>query len=387
MNRLAAAPGPTTAAVGVIGLGEIGQVHVAAVRKSAVARLAAVADPVAELVQPFAAEGLSAYADAFELITDPGVGTVLVCLQHDLHFPVALRALQAGKNVLVEKPLAIDPGQCQALIDAAQANGVKLGASHNQVFYAPHVEVKRLIDTGGIGRPVLIRLRLGMGALYRGWRGSPAQTGGGLLIEAGVHRVYLALHLFGPVRAVHAVLDVPRDQGEKFAVVTLQFESGALGVIEANYFGPPWTFDDEIEIVGTDAILRLAGAEALYNDFRTGPVLTMFRDHQWSEVPVPDDDWRTSVETSVIAYLDAVTAGREPPVTGTAGLETVRLIHQIYDSATILDAGDLPTRVGDSSLSGNLVKLSCFYRTAIICFDSPHASADVCRRQRRSLII
>ena len=110
MNRLAAAPGPTTAAVGVIGLGEIGQVHVAAVRKSAVARLAAVADPVAELVQPFAAEGLSAYADAFELITDPGVGTVLVCLQHDLHFPVALRALQAGKNVLVEKPLAIDPG-------------------------------------------------------------------------------------------------------------------------------------------------------------------------------------------------------------------------------------------------------------------------------------
>jgi len=215
MDPVAAALGPTTAAVGVIGLGEIGQVHVAAVRKSPVARLAAVADTDADLVQPFAAEGLSAYADAFELIADPSVGTVSVCLPHDLHFPVALRALQAGKNVLVEKPLAIDPGECQALIDAAQANGVKLGASHNQVFYAPHVEVKRLIDTGGIGRPVLIRLRLGMGALYRGWRSSPAQTGGGLLIEAGVHRVYLALHLFGPVRGVHAVLDVPRDQGRE----------------------------------------------------------------------------------------------------------------------------------------------------------------------------
>jgi predicted dehydrogenase len=72
--------------------------------------VAAMADTAAELLQPFAAEGLPAYADAAELIADPSVGTVSVCLPHDLHFPVALRALQAGKNVLVEKPLAIDPG-------------------------------------------------------------------------------------------------------------------------------------------------------------------------------------------------------------------------------------------------------------------------------------
>jgi len=147
------------------------------------------------------------------------------------------------------------------------------------------------------------------------------------------------LHLFGPVHGVHAVLDVPRDQGEKFAVATLQFQSGALGVIEANYFGPPWTFDDEIEIVGTNAILRLAGSESLHGGYRGGSALIMFRDGQWSEVAVPDDDWRSSVEASVIAYLDAVTAGREPPVTGADGLETVRLIHRIYDSALILDAG------------------------------------------------
>jgi predicted dehydrogenase len=335
-------PRPDAAAVGVIGLGEIGQVHVAAVRASPAARLAAVADTAAGLLRPFAAEGLPAYADAYELIADPGVGTVSVCLPHDLHFPVALRALESGKNVLAEKPLAIDPGQCQQLIDAAHASGVKLGASHNQIFYAPHAEVKRLIGTGAIGRPVLIRLRLGMGPLYGGWRDSPARTGGGLLIEAGVHRIYLALHLFGPVRDVHAVLDVPREQGEKFAVATLRFESGALGVIEANYFGPPGTFDDEVEIIGTGATLRLAGAESLYAGYRGGPALTMFRDGQWSEVPVRDDDWQSSVRASVTAYLDAVTSGREPPVTGADGLETVRLIHRIYDTAAILDAGTSP---------------------------------------------
>jgi UDP-N-acetylglucosamine 3-dehydrogenase len=327
--------GHAAGGVGLIGLGEIGQVHAAAIRRSPAARLAAVADTAAELLQPFAAEGLPAYQDADELIADRHVGTVSVCLPHHLHFPVALRALRAGKNVLVEKPLAMGPGQCQALIDAAQASGVKLGVSHNQVFYAPHAEAKQLIDSGAIGRPVLIRLRLGMGPVWGGWRDSPAQAGGGLLMDAGVHRIYLALHLFGPVRDVHAVLDVPGQQGETFAVATLRFQSGAFGILEANHDGPPGTFDDEIEIVGSDAILRLAGIESLSVGYRDGPALTMFRDRRWSEVPVPGDDWDSSVHASVIAYLDAVTAGREPPVTGADALEAIQLIHQIYDKATI----------------------------------------------------
>jgi len=62
----------------------------------------------------------------------------------------------------------------------------------------------------------------------------------------------------------------------------------------------------------------------------------MFRNRQWSEVPVPEDDWQTSVQASVAAYLDAVVAGQEPPVPGTIALETMRLLHRIYDSATIL---------------------------------------------------
>ena len=158
--------------------------------------------------------------------------------------------------------------------------------SHNQVFYAAHAEAKRLIDTGAIGRPVLIRLRLGMGPLFGDWRDSPDLAGGGLLADAGVHRLYLALHLFGPVREVRAVLDVPREQGETFAVVVLVFESGALGLIEANQHGPPGTFDDEIEITGSDATLRLAGLESLFFGYRGGPALSMFRDRQWQEVPV-----------------------------------------------------------------------------------------------------
>jgi len=327
--------------VGVIGLGEIGQVHVAGVRRARAARLVAVADAESALLRPFEAVGVPAYRDAGELIADTRVGTVSVCLPHHLHFPVALQAILAGKNVLVEKPLAIGLAECQELVDAAAAAGVALGVSHNQVFYGPHAEAKRLIDTDGIGRPVLIRLRLGMGPTWGGWRASPALAGGGLLMDAGIHRLYLALYFFGPVRRVHAVVDAPRRQGEAFAVAILEFQSGALGIIEANHHGPPGTFDDEIEITGSDATLRLAGIESLSVGYRTGPALTMFRDRQWSEVPVPEDDWETSVHASVAAYLDAVIANKEPPVTGAAALETMRLLHQIYDSAVVLsDVGD-----------------------------------------------
>jgi len=175
-----------------------------------------------------------------------------------------------------------------------------------------------------------------MGPAWGGWRDSPALAGGGLLADAGVHRLYLAPYFFGPVREVRAVLDAPRQQGETFAVVILVFRSGALGLIEANHHGPPGTFDDEIEITGSDATLRLAGLESLFTGYRSGPALSMFRDRQWREVPVRPDDWTASVQASVMAYLDAVTAGREPPVTGAAALETISLLQRIYDTAAVL---------------------------------------------------
>jgi len=332
VGGVAADPG----AVGLIGLGEIGQVHAAAIARSDTARLEAVADAAPELLTPFQARGVRAYPEAGELIADTQVGTVCVCLPHHLHFSIALAAIRAGKNVLVEKPMVTDPSEGQQLVDAAAASGVALGASHNQVFYAAHAEAKRLIDTGVIGRPVLIRLRLGEGPAFGGWRGSPDLAGGGVLADAGVHRLYLALHFFGPVRGVRALMDAPRQQGETFAVVVLEFTSGARGIIEANDHGPPGTFDDEIEIIGTDATLRLAGLESLFVGYRSGPALSMFRDRRWREVPVQPDDWTASVLASVTAYLDAVTAGREPPVTGATALETVRLLQRIYDTATVL---------------------------------------------------
>jgi predicted dehydrogenase len=89
------------------------------------------------------------------------------------------------------------------------------------------------------------------------------------------------------------------------------------------------------------ASLRLAGLESLSVGYRSGPALSMFRDRQWREVPVPPDDWSATVQASVTAYLDAVSAGREPPVTGATALESVSLLERIYDTATVLPSPGL----------------------------------------------
>jgi predicted dehydrogenase len=70
----------------------------------------------------------------------------------------------------------------------------------------------------------------------------------------------------------------------------------------------------------------------------------VFRHRRWREVPVRPDDWQTSVQASVAAYLDAVTAGQQPPVTGTSALDTMRLLDHIYRTAVVLRGGDSPGR-------------------------------------------
>jgi predicted dehydrogenase len=322
--------------VGLIGLGEVGEVHAEAIRDSPVAYLAAVADLDESLVGRYSNDGTRGYAGADELIADPAVRTVSICLPHHLHYQVAKAAIAAGKNVLLEKPLTISLGEGEELVALAKTAGVVLGVSHNQIFFPAHLRARGMLEAGSLGRPVFIRLRLASGPPWGGWRSSTASTGGGFLIDAGIHRLYMATFFFGPVTACHAVMDAPRESGETLAVITLRFASGAWGVIEANQHGPEGMFEDEIEIIGSEAALRLPGVESKYGHRDN---LLEFRANEWRGVPVDPDDWAATVRKSVSAYLDAVHAGREPAVDGEQALETMRLLYRVYESAVLLGEG------------------------------------------------
>ena len=172
-------------------------------------------------------------------------------------------------------------------------------------------------------------MRLGIGGKFTGWRADPASTGGGLLFDAGVHRFYMARALCGEVREIAAMADAPRERGEDLAVVLLRFESGALGVIEANYHCPPGAFDDAIEICASAGMLYLSGCEADFEGFRTGPALRRY-DGAWHEEHVAPGGWEESVHASVQAFARALVQGAPPPVDGREGRAVVELIERVY---------------------------------------------------------
>lgn len=316
--------------VALCGLGEIGQVHLKAIRESE-AELVAVLELDAGLAVESVGDDVPVYSEVSELIEGSAPDVIDICLPHHLHVPIAVAALEGGCDVLLEKPIAIDPAGADEIARVAAETGRRVGVSHNQVFFGPHRRLRQMIDAGELGEIRAIYERLWMGGKYGGWREDASQVGGGLLMDAGVHRVYMAEYLGGPVRAVSAVMDNPRS--EDAFVITLEYESGAIGVIQAGYHGPEGVFDDRIEIQASAAMVEILGCEAFFEGDREGEVRLRHRlDGEWAEDPVTGD-WDESVIASVQATLGDFAAGRDPEVGLAAGRSAVAVVEAAYRSA------------------------------------------------------
>ena len=202
--------------------------------------------------------GRKSYTDYKNLFADDSVDIVDICVPNYLHAEIAVAAAEAGKHVLVEKPMATTVKQCDEMIRAAQMNHVKLMVDHNQVFYPPHKEHRRLIQNE-IGRPILLTTRIGVGFggeptkprpdRPQNWRADPKKSGGGFLMEAGVHGIYLSRYLMGEVRKVYCVASKTSEKqtSEDVALVLMEFANGCHGTLVGNTGGPFPLWDDRTE--------------------------------------------------------------------------------------------------------------------------------------------
>jgi UDP-N-acetylglucosamine 3-dehydrogenase len=188
-----------------------------------------------------------------------------------------------------------------------------------------------MLAGGELGELRSLYERLWMGGKYGGWREDTAQVGGGLLMDAGVHRVYMAAELGGPVKAVTATMDRPR--AEDSFTIALEFESGATGVIQGSYHGPDGVFDDRIEVQGTAGMAEVLGCEAFFEGDLTGDTQLRTRiEGRWLDDPV-SDSWDDSVRRSVSEILASFSAGEDPEVSLAEATRTVALIETAYRSA------------------------------------------------------
>lgn len=323
--------------VGVIGLGEVGRHQVNGVVAAEGARLAAVADFDTGLVETTtAATGASGFDSADALIDGADVDAIIVCVPHKFHHDLCARALARGRHVLVEKPATVTVAEADALVALAAARGVLFGASHNQLFYPPHVWLRRAVAEGRLPRPTLLRLRVSIGGKLGGWRADPVLTGGGLLFDAGFHRIYVARSIMGEVSAVTASLDTPdpRGVGENTGIVVLEFRDGGRAVIEAGYFAPKGVFDDTVEAVTADALVRIPGLEAHFEKFTNEPELLLFRDGRWTVEAVETVGWPETIARSVANFVDAVRGRAALAADGVEARRIVEIAEAIYRSST-----------------------------------------------------
>ena len=340
---------------GIVGAGWMGHEHAQAWRSNSPrGEIAAVADAsparAQHLADRFADGRARTYPNLDALLADPAVGAVDVCLPHHLHTDAILAAARAGKAILCEKPLCTSLSDAAAIGAVLRETGVPFMAAHNQLFQPSLVEARRLLATGVLGRPYVVRsieavqnrgfrtgqvpVQLAEGESSWAWRADPARMGGGEVLDTGWHATYRLLALAGDDRPVEVAAMMGRFfvqelPAEDTGLLLVRFASGAIGEIVTSWAFAPvgaWHF----EVAGEHG--SLAGS-------RTRLVHQL---HGWSDPAEYPNEPVHTFTSEVAHFLDVVQNGAAGEATFTHAARVLQLITAAYRSAAEHRAVALP---------------------------------------------
>ncbi|MDR2094898.1 MAG: Gfo/Idh/MocA family oxidoreductase [Treponema sp.] len=185
--------------------------------------------------QQFARDkGLRVYASLEELLADPKVDIVLVAVPNDMHKSLVIKALEAGKNVVCEKPVALNSGEFQEMIDASKKAGKVFAVHQNRRWDEDFLTAKKIYDEKLLGEVFRIESRVhGSRGIPGDWRGMP-EHGGGMLLDWGVHLLDQALLMIpGKVKKIYAgFTNITNELVEDGFTVELTFDNGLVFIVE-----------------------------------------------------------------------------------------------------------------------------------------------------------
>ena len=257
--------------VGVVGCGLMGRRRALYARSSGDS-IALVADLDGRRAEALAAEvGGRAVDDWSTAATSEEVEAVVVATFSAAAYHVAAAALDAGKHVFCEKPLGVDAGEARELVDAAHASGTVLETGFTLRHHPAIERAHELVTEGVLGTPLWLRAAYGHGgrAGYADeWRARRELSGGGELLDQGVHLVDLSRWFLGPVAQVAGVVgtfawDVPVEDN---AFAILRHGSGAVSALHASW--TQWRNLFRIELHGTAGYVVVEGLGGSYGDER-----------------------------------------------------------------------------------------------------------------------
>ena len=321
--------------VGLVGCGGIAKRHVSWFLERPECEITAVCDTSEEAMarcvdqirgmRPDArVERFAGYPD---LLARPDLDGVAILLPHFLHHPVAKDAMEAGKHVLVEKPMVVRVEHAQDLVDTARRTGKLLGIAYQRSYLPEYLLVRKMVQTGDLGTVRFITVHLEQawfaGRMAKGqkddWRTDPGQAGGGQLVDTGSHTVAALLYVtqLVPVEVFAYVDSCGLDVDVNTAMV-VRFADGAQASISIGGFGHKVT--ESLRVVGDKASARIF--------FRTVREQSLEIDGQ-----AVDAASMVRRSTPNANFVDAILGKASLGADGELGLRVAQLSEAAYESA------------------------------------------------------
>ncbi len=327
---------------GIIGCGTISSWHANSILKIEGARLTGVTDVSTESREAFARKfNTKAYDSLEDLLTDEDIDVVSICTPSGLHEALAVKAANAGKHIITEKPMSITLQEADNIIRACYENKVKMAVISQLRFTDACQKLRTAVSGGLLGKIVSGDIYM---KFYRSqeyydkgnWRGTWKMDGGGALMNQGIHGIDLLQYIMGPVKSVfaHSKTLARNIEVEDTAAALLEFESGALGVIQGTTSIYPG-FPRRLEINGDKGTIVLEEDSIVSWDIMghdTDPMLTLERTKNGT-ASNPSDFGLEGHIRQISDMVDAIRNNRKPIVDQYEGRKPLEIIMAIYESS------------------------------------------------------
>ena len=332
--------------VGILGCGKIAQVrHIPEYAENPDVKLAAFYNPSRKRAEEQAEKyGGKVYDTAEELLADKSIDAVSICAANYAHAELTIKALEAGKHVLCEKPMATNLADCEAMVECAKRTGKFLMIGHNQRLAKAHVEAKRLIDQGLIGDIITFRTTFGHGgpetwAINPGknvWFFDKKKAAMGAMADLGVHKTDLIQFLTGQrvvrTTARLVTLDKRGEDGELIgvddnAVCIYEMSGGAFGTMTAS-----WTYygaeDNSTVLYGTKGIMRIYDdpAHSIVVKLADGEEQT----YDVEQIQTNDNQTKSGV---IDLWVECLKNNTPPEISGESALYAMRAVFASIESS------------------------------------------------------
>lgn len=316
----------------LVGCGLIGRKRASALEKG-ILRYACDLDATRAVELAQTHPGCTAVTDFRTALADRTVEAVIVATLNNALAPITLAAVQAGKHVLVEKPGALNARQLRSVHAAAQAAGVKVRLGYNHRYHPALQKARELYEEGALGPMMFVRGRYGHGGRKgydREWRSDPALSGGGELIDQGVHLIDLAGWFLGELPRVegHAATYFWDMKVDDNAFLSLRTATGQTAWLHVSC--TEWKNLFSLELYGRDAKIAIDGLGGSYGPERCTyykmlpqmgpPEISVF------EFPAGDGSWALEIA----AFAEDIRTNREPSPGLVEGIRTLEIVEHIY---------------------------------------------------------